>query len=450
MTAHSHAPGCGAGDSQRPTVDAHLEEVRALLAPVIERLSAEDPEYLDIDDPDLAGRATAAPLHAPHPLPPFDNSQMDGYAVRAADLAGASPERPVALGLGRATAAGDPPVSHLPGTASPVMTGAAIPSGADAVVPIEASLPPAFPPLSRAGNPEPSGTVSFVARVEPGTFVRATGVDVADGTELLPAGASLGPARIGLLAAAGIARVPVRRRVRILLCSTGDELAERAGSDPHGGPAAALAPGRIHDANTPMLAAAMRAAGAEVRTLRAPDSPELLGSAIERAAIESAAGSADLVVTSGGISAGAFEVVRETFAPLGARFRGIAMQPGGPQGLGVLDFGDTRIAALCFPGNPVSAIISAEVFLLPLLRAAAGLPSDRRRERLALAHAVVSPADKHQVRRGRIEADGRVSLSAPGSHLLGDLAEADVLAHLPIGVEALPEGAEIDVWRLDD
>lgn len=447
MTAH--APGCGAGDSQRPTVAAHLDEVRALLAPVLDRPAADAPEYLGIDDPDLAGRTTAAPLHAPHPLPPFDNSQMDGYAVRAADLALASSDTPVALAIGRATAAGDPPVAHLPGTASPVMTGAALPSGADAVVPIEAALPPAFPRLSRAGAPEPTGTVSFVADVEPGTFVRAAGVDVAAGTELLPAGASLGPARIGLLAAAGIARVPVRRRIRILLCSTGDELAERAGSP------TALAPGRIHDANTPMLAAAMRAAGAEVRTLRAPDSPELLRTAIERAAIERAAveraaGPADLVVTSGGISAGAFEVVRETFAPLGARFRGIAMQPGGPQGLGVLEFGDARIAALCFPGNPVSALISAEVFLLPLLRAAAGRPSDRRRERLALAHDVGSPADKHQVRRGRIEADGRVSLSAPGSHLLGDLAEADVLAHLPIGVEALPEGAEIDVWRLDD
>ncbi|MBL3686477.1 molybdopterin molybdenumtransferase MoeA [Leucobacter zeae] len=452
---HGHRSSPGDSDPvpvppARPTVEEHLAEVRALLAPVLERWAAEAPELVGIDDPGLLGRVTATPVRAPHPLPPFDNSQMDGYAVRVSDLAGAAPGRPVGLPVGRATAAGDPPAAHAPGTASPVMTGAPIPAGADAVVPIEAATPAAFPQLSRAGDPAPTGTVSFVAAPAPGAFVRATGVDVSAGAELLPAGSALGPARIGLLAAAGIAEVPVRRRIRVLLCSTGDELAgspaTRDADDPAGG-GSVLAPGRIHDANTPMLAAALRAAGAEVRGLRAPDRPDAL-----RAAVLREAGDADLVVTSGGISAGAFEVVRETFAALGARFRGIAMQPGGPQGLGTLAFDEAResIAAVCFPGNPVSALISAEVFLLPALRAAVGRAADRPRERRALAHDVVSPADKHQVRRGRIEDDGRVSLSAPGSHLLADLAGADVLAHLPVGVDGLPEHAEIDVWRLDD
>lgn len=419
----------------RRPVDEHVREVRALLAPVVERLEAAAPESLQIDSPELLGRVTARPLRAETPLPPFDNSQMDGYAVRAADLAAASPERPVALGLGRATAAGDPPGVHEAGTASPIMTGAAIPHGADAVVPIEQTVPPRFPRLSRAGDPEPEGTVTFSGPTVSGRFVRRAGEDVTAGTEIVPAGTRLTPARIGLIAFSGAATVPVRPRLRVLLCSTGDELSPREDE---------LAPGRIHDANTPMLAAALREAGASVRTLRSGDGAEQL-----RAALEAEAPESDLVVTSGGISAGAFEVVREALEPSGVGFVTLAMQPGGPQGLGLLALPSRPIPVVCFPGNPVSALISAEVFLLPTLRGLAGLPEDRPREERRLAHAVDSPAEKHQVRRGRIEADGRVSLSAPGSHLLGGLADAELLAHLPLGVARLPENAPVEIWRID-
>lgn len=419
----------------RRPVEEHLEEVRALLAPVVERLEAAAPEFIGIDSPELLGRVAARPVRAETPLPPFDNSQMDGYAVRASDLAAASAERPVALRLARATAAGDPPGAHEAGTASPIMTGAAVPRGADAVVPVEQTLPPRFPPLSRAGDPEPDGTVAFTARTVAGRFVRRVGEDVAEGAEIVPAGARLTPARIGLIAFSGAASVAVRPRLRVLLCSTGDELAPRDHE---------LAPGRIHDANTPMLAAALREAGAVVRTVRSRDSAAQL-----RAELEAEAPACDLVVTSGGISAGAFEVVRDALEPSGATFVTLAMQPGGPQGLGLLELSGRTVPVICFPGNPVSAFISAEVFLLPTLRWLAGLPADRPREERELAHAVESPAEKHQVRRGRIEADGRVSLSAPGSHLLGDLADAQLLAHVPLGVASLPENAPVEIWRID-
>ncbi len=419
----------------RRLVEEHLLEVRALLAPIVERLEAAPPEMIEVDSPDLLGRVTARPLHTETPLPPFDNSQMDGYAVRAADLAAAGPEHHVALRLARATAAGDPPGVHEAGTASPIMTGAAIPSGADAVVPIEHTLPPRFPRLSRAGDPEPEGTVAFTGPTAAGRFVRRAGEDVAAGTQLLPAGTRLSPARIGLIAFSGTATVAVRPRLRVLLCSTGDELAPREHE---------LAPGRIHDANTPMLAAALRAVGASVRTVRSRDSAEQL-----RAALEAEGPATDLIVTSGGISAGAFEVVRDALEPSGVEFVTLAMQPGGPQGLGALDLSGRSVPVVCFPGNPVSALISAEVFLLPTLRALAGLPEHRPREERRLAHAVESPPEKHQVRRGRIEADGRVSLTAPGSHLLGDLADAELLAHLPLGTAALPENAPVEIWRID-
>lgn len=420
----------------RRLVDEHVREVRALLAPVVRRLAASAPEALGVDSPELLGRVTARPLHAETPLPPFDNSQMDGYAVRAADLSAASAERPVELRLARATAAGDPPRVHETGTASPIMTGAAMPHGADAVVPIELTVPPRFPKLSRAGDPAPEGAVSFTASTVAGRLVRRAGEDVAAGTGIVPEGTRLTPARIGLIAFSGAATVPVRPRLRVLLCSTGDELSPREHE---------LAPGRIHDANTPMLAAALRAAGASVRTLRSGDSAAQL-----RAALEAEAPESDLIVTSGGISAGAFEVVREALEPAGVSFVTLAMQPGGPQGLGAPSFSGRTVPVVCFPGNPVSALISAEVFLLPTLRGLAGLPEDRPREERRLAHAIDSPAEKHQVRRGRIEADGRVSLSPPGSHLLGGLADADVLAHLPFGVAELPENALVDTWRIDD
>lgn len=429
----------GAAGPQGRSVTDHAAQVRALLAPRLDRIADAEPELLDIDDPGLTGRVITTSLRASFPLPPFDNSQMDGYAVRAADLAGAGEDHPVTLPLGFATAAGDAPCVHLPGTASPVMTGAAIPEDADAVVPVEVTRPPRFPALVRAPREgtraTPSGSVAFLAPVSRGTFVRRRGEDLAAGAVLARRGERLSPARIGALAAAGVQRVPVRPRIRVLLCATGDELTM------HG---AQLAPGRIHDANTPMLAAMLRSAGAEVRTARCADRPEELRRLIQGAQ------DADLVVTSGGISAGAFEVVREALEPLGAEFGGVAMQPGGPQGLGSVPrtAGVDPVPVLCFPGNPVSSMLSAELFLLPMLREVMGLPAERPRERRALAHDVDSPAGKLQLRRGRIAADGTVTVSAPGSHLLAELADAEVIVEIPLGISHAPAGTIVEIWRI--
>ena len=432
----------------RRTITEYAADVRTILDPMLTRLRGTTPESIPVGDPELRGRVTAAAVRTPTPLPPFDNSQMDGYAVRAADLATATPQHPVTLRVGRTTAAGDRRGQHLPGTASPIMTGAAIPLGADAVVPIERCDPPHFGALSRAHDPEPSGTVAFADPVETGRFVRPAGEDAAAGAEILPSEVRLTPTRIGVLAAAGISSVSVYRRARVLLCSTGDELvhSEMVDSDDPTIDTEGLLPfGLIHDANTPMLAAALRDAGAEVTTLRSGDRADDFRDVLLRRASEG-----DLIITSGGISAGAFEVVREALAPLGITFGSVAMQPGGPQGLGVLEVSGGHIPVICFPGNPVSALISAETFVLPLLRAAAGLPAHRRREQLRLAHDTDSPAEKHQVRRGKIGADGRVTVSAPGSHLLSELAAADVLVQLPLGQDHFPADTLVETWRIHD
>jgi molybdopterin molybdotransferase len=407
----------------------HRRAVTELLAP----LESLDAEQAGLTAGDALGRVLAADVACPIDLPGFDNSQMDGYALRAAELAGAAPGSPVRLPIGPTSAAGDHLFELAPGTASPVMTGAPIPRGADAVVPIEAADPPSFIGISGARHDSPvQETVGFAAPVEPGAFVRPAGSDVAAGALLLAAGTRLGPAQLGALAAAGVTTFPVRRRLRVLLVSTGHELRP---------PAAELRPGQIHDANSTMLGAALRGCGADVVEAVSPDDADSL-----RQAIASATDRVDLVVTSGGVSEGAFEVVREALAPLGVAFEKVAIQPGGPQGLGLVG----GLPVVAFPGNPVSALVSFELFLRPVLRRLEGLAPDRHRATLPLAHEVVSPLAKHQVRRGVIDGDGAVEVGAPSSHLLHAYAQATVLVHLPVGVDRLPAGAPVDVWRIDD
>lgn len=415
------------------THSEHARLVRAVLDPALAAASAES-EFVSVQDPALTGRVAAHPVTSPIPLPPFDNSQMDGYAVRVADFAD-STSGVTELRIGRTTAAGDAAMPHEAGTASPIMTGAPIPEGAEAVIPIERADPARFTELRRAGDPAPRGTVRFVEAPVSGEFVRPRGSDLAVGALLLAAGTRVTPARIGLLANAGVVEVAVRRKPRVLLLSTGDEVAA---------PGAPLAPGHVGDANTPMLTALLTGLGAEVSAYRAPDAV----AAVE-GVLAAHGPKADLIVTSGGISAGAYEVVRDVFSGHGVEFDGIAMQPGGPQGLGYWDPDGARVPVICFPGNPVSTALSAELFLAPALRAAAGRPERLPAETRALAHAIDSPAHKHQVRRGRLDAAGQVALTGPSSHLLADLAAAELLAHIPIGVDKLPAGSPIEIWRLD-
>lgn len=414
----------------------HALEIAELLRPLRTRLA--DPRNA-VRPPlsEARGRLLASDVTSPGFVPPFANSQMDGYAVRSDDVRAASASTPLTLPVGATSAAGDPIRRHVAGTASPVMTGAPIPHGADSVIQIELADPPRFTGIG-AGSRDaaPGTTVSFSAPVAAGAFVRPAGADLVPGAVILPAGTRLGPVGLGSLAAAGVAEVLVRPRPRVLLLSTGDEL--RAPGEP-------LAPGQIHDANTTSLTAALQESGAVVSHASVSDAASAVLDEIAKHP------DVDLVLTAGGVSAGAFEVVRDALEGAGVTFGSIAMQPGGPQGFGTLAVvGGGRVPVVAFPGNPVSALLSFEVFLRPLLRELSGLAPMREITHAPLAHAITSPRTKHQVRRGILRENGTVEVGAPGSHLLHDYARSTVLAHIPIGVDALPEGAEVEIWRIDD
>jgi len=379
----------------------------------------------------LAPRVLACDAVAAVALPGFDNSQMDGYAVRAADLAAATAQDPVSLPVGAPVPAGTQPTALAPGAAAPVMTGAPVPAGADAVVRIEDADPPRFP------DPGAATSVRFAAPVAPGAFVRATGSDVAADDVLLPAGTPLGAAQLGALVAAGAASVDVAAPPHVLLVSTGSELS------PAGAP---LGPAQVHDANGAALTAALAQAGARVTTRVVPDEPDAL-----RRVLADAGHDVALVVTTGGVSAGAYEVVRQTLTD--AWFGHVAVQPGGPQGLGTVALGpegSRRAPLVAFPGNPVSALVSFELFLRPLLAAATGaVPARRPAGRAPLAEPIDSPPALHQVRRGTLDAEGRVRMSGgPGSHLLTHLAAATLLVHVPPGVARLEAGDAVDYQEL--
>lgn len=411
------------GSRVRPAAE-HREAVRALLSTNLQQRVQLRPLA------EAAGRILAQEMAAPRSLPPFANSQMDGYAVNTAELAAVPEGNTVELKVAAPIPAGAAAPELQPGTAAPIMTGAMLPAGADAVVPIERAEPDTFfAPQDLAG-----ARVALPGGIAPNQFVRAAGSDISAGTRALAKGTRLGPAQLGLLAALGVAAVPVLAPVRVALLSTGDEVVE---------PGQDLAPGQIHDANTTLLAASLREAGAEVvRSRILADSPEDFLAALRR---ELRQERTDLVVTSGGISKGAYEVVRLALAAEGVSFLSVAMQPGGPQGIGTVD----GVPFLGFPGNPVSALVSFEVFLRPALSALTGLPLPRPAVTAVLDAGTDSPEGKLQVRRGLFR-DGRVSLvGGPGSHLIHALAESNALVLIPEGTGHLEAGAEVTVWLLE-
>ncbi|MGU3410478.1 gephyrin-like molybdotransferase Glp [Microbacterium sp. M1A1_1b] len=410
------------------TIGQHGDAVRALVAPALpgadDDLQAQRVDDLAADTGAGHGyRVLGRAVRSPIPLPPFDNSQMDGFAVRAAD-AGAT------LRVVDPIPAGTVPSDLQPGTAAPIMTGARIPVGADAVFPVEATAPGAFP----AALSLPTVTVPDDLTV--GTFVRTTGSDLAADAVVVPAGALLTPAVLGALAAAGVTQVDLVRRPRVLVVSTGSEL-DGAGDDASGGAG-------INDANGVALRAALAEVGAESRTVRVPDDEARFTAALEHAVGDWA----DLVLTTGGISAGAYEVVRQALEPRGLVVTPVAMQPGGPQALGTVQLAGRQVPVVAFPGNPVSALVSFEVFLRPVLARAAGMAESRPVQVLPAARAAESPVGKHQVRRGRV-VDGRVHfVGGPSSHLLAHYADATHLVHVPVGTAAVAPGDPLTVWSL--
>ncbi|MDT7592192.1 MAG: molybdopterin molybdotransferase [Pseudonocardiales bacterium] len=413
------------GKAQR-TVEEHRAAVAALLGPT------------PVEDRPLAaalGLVLAEDLRATIALPPFDNSAMDGYAVRAHDVADATPDRPVQLPVPEDIPAGrtdSPPL--LPGTAHRIMTGAPMPPGADAVVQVEHT----------------DGGVHSVRvdrSVAVGTHVRRAGEDTDAGALVLPAGTPLTAPRLGLAAAVGAATVAVRRPPNVLVLSTGSELVS-AGQP--------LRHGQIYESNGVMLAAAVRDAGGHAEQLRfVPDDvPQFLAALTDRITSATAEGNPpDLILTSGGVSAGAYEVVKDALADRGVEFVRVAMQPGGPQGAGRLNGpGRPGVTVVTLPGNPVSSQVSFEVFVRPALRAAMGHPRPARPlVRAALSETLRSPAGKRQFRRGELDAAaGTVrTVGGPGSHLLSALARANCLIVLDETAEVHAQGTEVDVWVLD-
>lgn len=420
MTSH------GTHEHERRLAAEHAAAVARLVVPALLGVPVERLELAELlrtarDAAALAPRALASDAVAQVALPGFDNSQMDGYAVRAADLAAAGPDAPVVLPAGDPVPAGTVPPPLPAGTAVPVMTGAPVPAGADAVVPVEKA------------SPFGSEAVTFTAPVEPGTYVRTAGSDVAAGDVVLRTGTPLGPAQLGALVAAGVDTIHVAGPVRVLLVSTGSELV------PAGAP---LGPAQVFDANGAVLSAALAQVGARVVARMVPDEPDAL-----RAVLGTAA-DVDLVLTTGGVSAGAYEVVRQTFDD--AWFGHVAIQPGGPQGCGTVTLGDgRRVPLVAFPGNPVSALVSFELFLRPLLAGVGGLTAHRHARPAPLAEPLDSPPHLHQVRRGILDEDGRVRLvGGPGSHLLAHLAASTVLVEVPVGVAHLEPGDTVNIWEI--
>ena len=304
------------------------------------------------------------------------------------------------------------------------MTGAPIPAGATAIVPVEAT---------------DGGTdvVSITAPSPEGQYIRPAGDDVASGATVLRAGQVVTPAMIGLAAALGLPALPVIPRQRVLIVSTGSELVS---------PGAPLRPGQIYESNSPMLAAAICDAGAEVvATAVAGDDVGEFTALLDRYAPES-----DLIITSGGVSAGAYEVVKDAFGRAGdqgVEFVKVAMQPGMPQGTGRV--AGTPIVTL--PGNPVSALVSFEVFIRPPLRAAMGQPNRHRpRPTAVLTETLATPAGKRQFRRAVFDdaAGTVVTHGPPGSHHLGSLASANCLLDIPAEITEIPAGSAVQIWDL--
>jgi len=401
------------------SVDDHLARILAAIEPL---------PVLQQPLMEALGLAVAEDVVAEVNLPSFDNSAMDGYAVRVADVVTASADAPVHLPVVGEIGAGQADLRELaPGAAAKIMTGAPVPAGADAVVPYEWT---------------DRGVAQVVISKAPerGQHVRSAGEDVAEGDLLIEEGTLLGPRQLGLLASVGRASVVVRPRPRVVILSTGSELRD---------PGTVRGHDSIYDGNSYMLAAAVRRAGAiAYRVGIVPDEPQAFLDALGDQLVR-----ADVVITTGGVSMGDYDVVKEALAPSGTVwFGGVAMQPGKPQGFGVV--GEDEIPIFTLPGNPVSSFISFEMFVLPALRRMMGrLPYARPTVEATLTHGVTSPPGRAQYLRGELDsADERVTVSpvgGPGSHLVGDLAQANALIVVPNDTTSLDAGATVTVVPLD-
>ena len=390
-----------------------IEEAQRL---ILERVRPLETERVPLEE--TAGRVLAEPATARVDLPPFDSSAMDGFAVRSADTPGRLP-------VSERIAAGHPASGSLePGQAMGIAAGGAVPDGADAVIPLEYVV-------------EHDNEIEIAERVSPGADMRPRGGDIREGDAVVEAGEVLGAAQIGALAAAGIADISSSRRPRAAVLATGSEL-RRPGEE--------LAPGQIYEANTLLLAALLRDVGAEVERIEAvADDPDA-----HRAALEQGL-RADVLVTSGGVSVGPHDLVRSVGASLGVEevFWGVAVKPGKPLWFGVR--GPTLVFGL--PGNPVSALVTFELFVRPAVRALQGVrePLPRFQPGRLVQAVKPNPARTELARARSSISGGGVGLdvvTGQESHMIARAAGADALVLIPPGEEELPAGTAVSYLPL--
>ena len=401
------------------SVDEHLNAILDVVSPL--------PPY---EQPllEALGLPICDDVTADIDLPSFDNSAMDGYACRFEDVKDASEDTPVELPVVGESAAGQTKAYALsPHQAVKIMTGAPMPAGADVVVPIE-------------GTDGGRARVRIVEAPLVGQHVRPRGDDITAGERLLEEGDVLGPRQVAILAATGRSRVRARPRPRVVVISTGSELRE---------PGTQLGFDSIYDSNSYMVAAQARAADAiAYRVGIVTDDPQELTATLSDQLVR-----ADLVVTSGGVSKGEYDVVKEVLSRLGTvSFDEVAMQPGKPQGFGTIGEDATPIFTL--PGNPVSSYVSFEVFVLPALRRMMGmLPYRRPVVRATCKAGFGSPSGRRQFMRGWFEMTGRGAVVTPvgghGSHLIGGLSRSNSLIVVPETTTEVQEGSMVDTLVLD-
>jgi molybdopterin molybdotransferase len=390
---------------------AELLSFEDALARILDSASALPSEHVPLEQ--ASGRVLGEPALARTDLPPFASSAMDGFAVR-------SSETPGSLPIAARVAAGAPSLAPLPaGTAATIATGGAVPDGADAVVPVELAA-------------ETDGHVEIGEVARPGAHIRPRGGDVREGAVVVDSGTRLDPAQIGALAAAGVGEVICSRLPHVAVLATGSEL--RAPGEP-------LDPGQIYESNRPMIAATLVAAGAEVELLPVvPDDEAAHREALERGL------AADVLVTSGGVSVGPHDLVRRIAAELGVEevFWGVAVKPGKPLSFGVR--GSTLVFGL--PGNPVSSLVGALLFVRPALLAQQGLADPGPAFDIARTSSTLhrNVGRDEFVRARRSHGDDGVTveaISGQESHMIVRASTGDALVHVPRGSGEIPAGAAV-------
>ena len=437
-----------------------VEEARATVLAAVPGPTDVEIVYLS----EARGRVLAEDAMSLTALPPWDNSAMDGYAIRSADVAAATEADPVRLDvIGEVRAGVAPDIGVERGAAIRIATGAPVPPRADAVVQVELTTPadaegrPTGERGRVAAGPLPAAVLVHAA-IARGTAIRRAGDDLEEAVAILTAGTRLTPAAIALAAGAGNDQLPVHRRPRVGILATGDEV--RA-------PGRALGDAGIPDANGPGLTSLAEEAGAEAFNLGI--AADRLEDVRARLAI-ARHGDVDAVVVSGGVSVGPYDVIRTAFAEIGRiELWRVAVQPGKPFAFGVVERPDgDRTLLFGLPGNPVSSFVTFELFVRPAIRRLSGYPAERLVRSVDRA-VLREDVSKSPGRRGFLrviterdatgstvrDPEGRVPVRlagggrGQGSHVLSALAAADALAIVPEDVDRLPAGSSVDLWWLD-